>query len=155
MDPLLNGGTTSGSSNWDTNTANTIWWNGSADVAWTQTGTNNPLNGAIFNGPDAAAGTYAVTLDAGEIAISNMQINANGYVFSGTNAIYVNSSEFLSVAASKTVTFNCNMAGSATDPSWQLGINAVMNVTGNLVTPPGQQLRLAGGREQRLQFVRY
>src|SRR5580698_1464786 len=107
-DPLLNNGTTAGSGNWDTTGANAVWYNGTSDVAWTQTSTTAPLNGAIFNGPDAAAGTYLVTNDAVQVAINNMQVNANGYVFSGANAIYVNSSEFLSVAATKTVTFNCN-----------------------------------------------
>ena len=141
-DPLFNGGTTPGSGNWDTTAGNTNWFNGTTDVVWTQTSGTAPLNGAIFNGPDAVAGTYLITNDAVQVAINNMLINANGYVFGGANAVYVNTSQFLSVAAGKTVAFNCNMAGSATSPSWQLGSGATMNVTGNLLG--SQQLRLAG-----------
>ncbi len=141
-DPLFNTGTNSGSGNWDTTAGNTNWFNGTTDVAWSQAATNNPSNGAIFNGPDAAPGTYQITNDSVQVAISNMQVNANGYVFNGSNAIYVHNSDSLSIAAGKTATFNCNMAGNGTSPFWQLGSNAVMNVTGSLLS--SQQLRLVG-----------
>src|SRR5262249_171261 len=50
--------------------------------------------------------------------------------------------DFLSVAPGKTVTFNCNLAGSGTSPCWTLGAGATMNIAGNLTS--GQQVRLAG-----------
>src|SRR5580692_4364509 len=82
-DPLLNGGTTAGSSNWDTTAGNAIWWNGTSDVLWSQTATNTATQGAVFNGPDAAPGTYIVTLDASIIAATNLVVNNSGYTFSG------------------------------------------------------------------------
>ena len=104
-DPLGNNGG-AGSGNWDTIAGNTNWWNGTSDVLWSQTSTTSPTQGATFNGPDAAPGTYVVSLDAGQIAVTNLTINNNGYTFSGANAIYLGTSDILSVAAGKTVTFN-------------------------------------------------
>ena len=142
-DPGLNGGVNSASGNWDTTAGNLVWWNGSADVLWAGTGTGNtPANGATFNGPDAAPGTYVVSLDAVEVDVNSLIVNNNGYTFSGANPIYLASNDILSVAANKTVAFNCNMAGSGTSPFWVLGSGATMNVGGNLTS--GQQVRLAG-----------
>ncbi len=140
-DPLGNNGG-AGSGNWDTTGGNTVWWNGASDVVWSQTSTTSPTQGAIFNGPDAAPGTYSIVNDAVQVAVTNLLINNSGYTFSGANAIYLGANDFLSVAAGKTVTFNCNMAGSGTSPCWTLGSGATMNVGGNLTS--GQQLRLAG-----------
>jgi autotransporter-associated beta strand protein len=141
-DPLGNNGG-AGSGNWDTTAANTVWWNGSADVLWAGTGTGNtPANGATFNGSDAPPGTYAISMDAVEVDVNSLIINNNGYTFSGANAIYLASNDILSVAAGKTVTFNCNLAGSSASPFWVLGSGATMNVASNITT--GQQLRLAG-----------
>jgi autotransporter-associated beta strand protein len=142
-DPLNNAGASAGSGNWDTNAANTVWYNGTTDVAWTQNSATSGLNGAIFNGPDAPAGTYLVTNDLSQLAVTNLTINNSGYVFSGTNAIYLGANDILSVAAGKSVTFNCNMGGANTSPYWVLGNGATMNVTSNLIA--SQQLRLAGG----------
>jgi autotransporter-associated beta strand protein len=141
-DPSQNGSGIAASGNWDTSASNTVWFNGASDVLWSQTGTTTPTQGATFNGPDAAPGTYAVSLDAGQIAVTNLTINNNGFTFSGANAIYLGANDILSVAAGKTVTFNCNLAGSGTSPYWVLGSGATMNVGGNLNS--GQQLRLAG-----------
>ena len=141
-DPLFNTGTTSGSGNWDITAGNTNWYNGTTDILWSQTGTNAATQGATFNGPDAAAGTYQINIDAVEVATTNLTINNNGYVFSGTNAIYLGQNELLSVAPGKMVTFNCNIAGSGTSPFWQLGSGATMNVTGSLIN--AQQVRIAG-----------
>lgn len=141
-DPLANGGTISASSNWNVTAANTIWYNGTSDIAWSQAGGTSPSHGATFNGPDAAAGTYVVNVDSGQVAVTNLTINNSGYTFTGPNAIYLGANDFLSVAAGKTATFNCNMAGSGTSPCWTLGAGASMNIGGNLTS--GQQVRLAG-----------
>ncbi|HWY74294.1 MAG TPA: hypothetical protein VN281_01690, partial [Verrucomicrobiae bacterium] len=141
-DAGTNTATAAASGNWDTTAANTVWYTGAADVAWTQTSTTAPLNGATFNGPDAALGTYMVSVDAGQVAVTNLAINNSGYTFSGANAIYVGANDTLSLAANKTVTFNCNLAGSGTSPFWTLGSGATMNVGGNITS--GQQVRLAG-----------
>jgi len=138
-DPSELGTGTAGSGTWDTTTAD--WYPGSgSDVVWVGTGTANgsPANGATFNGPD---GTYAITMGVVP-AVNNLTINASGYTFSAANAIYLGSSDTLSVAAGKTVTFNCSMDGSGTSPFWVLGSGATMNVGGNLTA--GQQVRLAG-----------
>ncbi len=140
-DPTGNNGG-AGSGNWDTNAGNTVWWNGTSDVVWSQTSTNAALNGAIFNGPDAAAGTYAVSIDVGQVAVTNLQITSNGYTFSGAGGIYVGANDVLSVAVGKTVTFNCPMGGSGTSPAWELGSGATMNVGGSLIN--AQQLRMGG-----------
>lgn len=140
-DPLGNNGG-AGGGNWDTASTNAFWWNGSSDVVWSQTSTTSPTMQAVFNGPDAAPGTYNITNDQVQIAITNLQVNNNGYTFNGPNAIYVGSSGLLSVAANKTVTFNCPMSGSGTSPYWVLGSGATMNVTG--AVNAGQQVRLAG-----------
>ena len=97
---------------------------------------------STFNGPDAAPGTYVVTLDASQIAVNSLIVNNNGYTFSGSPAVYVGTSAILSVAAGKTVTFNCGMQGSGTSPSWLLGSGSTMNVAGNITS--SQQLRLTG-----------
>jgi autotransporter-associated beta strand protein len=141
-DPLANGGTASASSNWNTTAGNTIWYNGTTDIAWSQTGTTTPTQGATFNGPDAAAGAYVVTVDSGQVAVTNLTINNSGYTFAGPNAIYLGANDFLSIAPRKTVTFNCNLAGSGTSPCWTLAAGATMNIAGNLTS--GQQVRLAG-----------
>ncbi|HVM50558.1 MAG TPA: autotransporter-associated beta strand repeat-containing protein, partial [Candidatus Acidoferrum sp.] len=141
-DPSQNGSGTAGSGNWDTASTPMLWYNGTADVAWGQTSATSPTQGATFNGPDAADGTYVVTLDAGGIAVTNLNINANGYTFAGANALYLGANNTNFVAANKTVTFNCNIAGSGTSPVWLLGSGATMNVGGNFTS--GQQVRLAG-----------
>src|ERR1017187_8974772 len=141
-DPSLNGSGNAGSGNWDTIAGNTNWWNGTSYVLWSQTSTTSPTQGATFNGPDAAPGTYAISMDAVQIAVNSLIINNNGYTFSGANAIYVGANSVLSVAAGKTVTFNCSLQGSGTSPWWNLGSGATMNVTGNITS--SQQVRLTG-----------
>jgi autotransporter-associated beta strand protein len=140
-DPLANN-SGAGSGNWDTTAGNNFWWNGTSDTIWSQTTSTSPTMGAVFNGPDAAAGTYNITNDAVQVAITNLQVNNNGYTFYGANAIYVGANDTLSVAPNKTVTFNCPMAGSGTSPFWVLGSGATMNVPANITS--GQQVRLAG-----------
>src|SRR5882724_4144706 len=74
-DPSQNGSGNAGSGNWDTTAGNTNWYNGSADVVWSQTSATAPLNGATFGGPDAAPGTYMITNDAVQVAVTNLTIN--------------------------------------------------------------------------------
>lgn len=70
---------------WDTDITTNFNWNiGGINTNWTQTGTTTPLNGATFNGPDAPVGTYQVNVDGGQVAVTNITINANGYAFSGS-----------------------------------------------------------------------
>ncbi len=128
-----------GSGNWDT--TDTFWYNGTSDIAWSQTSTTSATMGAIFGGTDAAPGTYNVTNSAVQVAVTNLTINNNGYAFYGS-AIYLANNDTLSVAANKTVTFNCGMAGGGASPFWVLGAGATMNVTGGMAT--GQQTRAAG-----------
>jgi autotransporter-associated beta strand protein len=141
-DPGKTGGASpGGSGNWDTNAADTFWYNGTADAAWTQTSTTLGLNSAIFNGPGGTVtlgGQIAVTNVSGATSIS---INSSGYTFnSGT--LYIGANNALYVAPGNSVTFNCNIAGSGTSPYWILDSGATMNVAGNITT--GQQCRLTG-----------
>ncbi|EEF60581.1 beta strand repeat-containing protein [Pedosphaera parvula] len=123
------------SGSWNTDTANLGWNNGSGNVSWTQTSTTAGLNGAIFNGPDAAAGTYQISLDLGQIAFTNLAINANGYTFNGPGSMFLNTSGTLLVADGKNVTFNNNFAQNNSAKFWQLGtgpVPATMTVNGNI-----------------------
>lgn len=138
-DPLGNGGSPSANGNWDTTAGNAVWYNGTSDLVWNQTSGTAPLNGAIFGGGD---GTWAVTNDAVQVAVTNLNINNSGYTFWGPNAIYLGANDLATVAAGKSVTFNCNLAGSGTSPCWVLGSGSTMNVAGNFTS--GQQVRLAG-----------
>ncbi|MDB6018813.1 MAG: Autotransporter-associated beta strand repeat protein [Pedosphaera sp.] len=126
----------SASGSWNTDATNLGWNNGSGNVSWTQTSTTAGLNGAIFNGPDAAAGTYQISLDLGQIAFTNLAINANGYTFNGPNSMFLNANGALVVADGKNVTFNNNFAANnGVVKVWQLGtgpVPATMTVNGNI-----------------------
>ena len=136
-DPLNNGGNPPAGGNWDITTGNKVWAPG--NVAWTQTSTTAPLNGATFGGAD---GTWAVSLDSGQIAVNNITINNSGYTFSGS-PIFMAASDTLSVAAGKTVTINCNITGTANKfIYWALGSGATMNFAGNMVS--GTEPHLVG-----------
>lgn len=109
------------SGSWNTAPDNLSWNNGSGNVNWTQTSTTVALNGAIFAGPDAPAGTYPIALDGTQIAFNNLALNANGYVFSGAN-LYQPSGTVLTVADGVSVTFNNNITGNnASSQVWRLG----------------------------------
>jgi autotransporter-associated beta strand protein len=143
-DPLNNGGNPPAGGNWDTGGGNTFWYNGSSDVAWSQTSITAGLNGAIFGGTD---GTWPISIDAGQVAVTNLLINNSGYVFSGS-PIYFPATTTLSaaVADGKSVTFNCNLSGTANNEQLMtLGNGASMTILGNISTGGGGvQIRLAG-----------
>jgi fibronectin-binding autotransporter adhesin len=130
-----------GSGGWNIDTTTNLNWNnGSSNVSWTQTSTTAGLKGAIFNGPDAAAGTYQISLDLGQVAFTNLAINANGYTFNGPSSMFLNTSGTLLVADGKNVTFNNNFAQNNSAKFWQLGtgpVPATMTVNGNIT---GDQL---------------
>lgn len=111
-----------GSGLWDTNMANLSWNNGSGDTYWAQTTQTAALNGAVFNGPDAAPGTYQILLDTNEVTFTNLQINANGYIFYGTNTLYQQSTAFVQIADGVSVTVSNNIAGPGNQLLlWSLG----------------------------------
>jgi fibronectin-binding autotransporter adhesin len=105
------------------------WNNGSGNVAWTQTGTTTPTMGATFVGPDAPVGSpYYVNIDNGEVAATNLLINANGYIFSGS-PLYLNpiaassATPLMVVADGVSVVFSNNMPGNNSLYPFQLGSN--------------------------------
>ena len=122
---------------WNTDTTTNLNWNnGAGNVSWTQTSTTVALNGATFAGADAAAGTYQVALDGPQIAFTNLQVNANGYAFSGS-ALYLPTAALLSVADGKNVTFNNLVTGNNAASNWRLGAGgaaASMTLLGNFTT---------------------
>src|SRR6266852_4486941 len=70
------------SGGWDIDTTTNINWNnGSSNVNWTQGNTTTGTRGAIFQGPGAADGTSPVAIDGGQVAATNLVINASGYMF--------------------------------------------------------------------------
>jgi len=100
---------------WDINTSTNInWYNGTANVSWSQTSTTAGSGGAIFQGPGAAAGTYQVTVDGGQVAATNMVINANGYQFNGS-PIYltIGPLPLLMISNGVNVVFSNNLTGAA------------------------------------------
>src|ERR1700722_19345396 len=110
----------SASGNWDPGTTNFNWNTGTGNIVWPQTSATAPTTGAIFGGPDAAAGTYQITID-GPVAYTNLTINANGYYFNGPSTMYQSSPGSLFVADGKSVTFSNNMVGNNATMIWQLG----------------------------------
>ncbi len=128
-----------GSGAWDIDTTTNINWNnGSGNVSWTQTSTTAALNGAVFTGPDAAAGTYQITLDGTTVAYTNLQILANGYYFNGPGSMFQASQGNLFVADGKSVTFSNNFAVNNNAMGWTLGTSgaaSVLTYLGNLSAP--------------------
>ncbi|HTB83065.1 MAG TPA: autotransporter-associated beta strand repeat-containing protein, partial [Candidatus Sulfotelmatobacter sp.] len=80
-----------GSGTWDTVATNVVWNDGSGNQTnWQQFSTTVSGYQAIFNGVDGAAGAYQVNVDAGQVAVSNLFVNASGYLFYGS-PIYISS----------------------------------------------------------------
>jgi autotransporter-associated beta strand protein len=141
---------------WNTDTTTNLNWNNAgANVSWAQTSTTVALNGATFAGTDAAADTYQIALDGGQIALNNLTINANGYSFSGA-ALYQPSGTILSISNGVSVTFNNNITGNnAASQNWRLGAGgapASMILLGNFTSGQfsvgstnGSTLWLGGG----------
>src|ERR1700744_3129034 len=117
-DPLQNGSGTASDGNWDTTATNTVWRNGTSDVAWTQINATTGTNSAIFNGPD---GTWFVTNDLAGICPSNMYINASGYSFYGSTLRMENTSSAMYVAPGKTVSFYCQVGNANNGQFYILG----------------------------------
>jgi hypothetical protein len=135
-DPNGNGGITGGSGNWDTSTND--WYNGTSlpDVDWVQTSTTAATAGAIFGGGD---GSYNVTNDLSQIAITNLTILNSGYVFQGDPLDFVGSSSFF-VAAGKTVTFSNQIVGNNGSMVWVLSNNATCYLSGGVTGTSGNQI---------------
>jgi autotransporter-associated beta strand protein len=114
----------SGSGSWNIDTTTNLNWNnGSANVNWTQTSTVVGLNGATFTGPDAPDGTYQVTVDGGQVAVTNLTINASGYAFSGS-PIYLNlATPLFLIADGKSVVISNNVTGNNSTSEFRLGTN--------------------------------
>lgn len=102
---------------------NLNWNNGSGNTNWTQTSTTGPTQGATFNGPDAAANTYQVVVDNGQVSATNLTINASGYAFSGS-PVYLNlATPLLFIADGKSVTFSNNLTGNNSTSELRMGNN--------------------------------
>jgi fibronectin-binding autotransporter adhesin len=135
-----------GSGGWDIDTTTNLNWNnGSGNVSWTQTSTTVGLNGAVFNGPAASAGTYLVELDGGQIAFTNLLINANGYVFDNdgniANALYQPTTAFVQIADGVSVNITNYISGPGNGQLiWILGTGptpATLNLFGRPGGGPG------------------
>lgn len=72
-------GAQGGNGTWDSSTSN--WWNGTSDVVWPGSGTDND---AVFGG---TAGT--VTLGSA-ISVNDLTFNSSGYILSGAQTLTLN-----------------------------------------------------------------
>jgi fibronectin-binding autotransporter adhesin len=129
-DPNSNGGNPPASGNWDTATAD--WYNGSADVIWSQTSSTVPTTGAIFGGVD---GTYAINV-ATQVAATNIMINNSGYTFSGSGIFLENaaSTPGINLAAGKTATLACPIASGNNANYFLVGAGSVLNVQNTMTS---------------------
>ncbi|MGA2867951.1 MAG: autotransporter-associated beta strand repeat-containing protein, partial [Verrucomicrobiota bacterium] len=102
-----------------------------ADVIWPQTSTTVGTNNAIFAGVDAAAGTYNINV-ASQIAVSNILVNNNGYVISGSGPLdfSLQGNGGLQVAAGKTATLSCPTVGNNDAVHFLVGAGSVLNIQG-------------------------
>jgi len=143
----------SASGAWDLDTTTNLNWNnGSGNVSWTQTGTTAGLNGAIFSGPDAAPGSYVISLDSGtQMAVTNLQINANGYVFTDNgntaNTLFINTAlnppnPTMLVASGKSVTFSNRwfFPNNNSAKAWQLGTSGAASSASFFGAIGGEQI---------------
>jgi autotransporter-associated beta strand protein len=115
----------SASGSWNINTTTNLNWNnGSGNVNWSQTSTSAGTMGALFQGPGAADNTYQVAVDGGQVAATNLAINASGYAFSGS-PIYLNAGPLplLMVSNGGSVTFSNNLTGNNGNAELRLGDN--------------------------------
>jgi autotransporter-associated beta strand protein len=133
---LQNGSGTASNGNWDTAATNTVWFNGTNDVAWAQLNTSSTTNTAIFNGPDAPEGTYLITNDVSQISASNLYINASGYSFYGDPFDLSSDGTLCAmvVAPGKTVDFHCQMGNANNGKYYVAGAGSVVNFFGNIGT---------------------
>ncbi|HEY1789809.1 MAG TPA: autotransporter-associated beta strand repeat-containing protein [Verrucomicrobiae bacterium] len=106
-----------GGGNWDTATTNLNWNDGSGNqTTWIQYGSTASKSQAIFGGLDGVDGSYPVNVDAGQVAVSNILINADGYDFYGS-PIYIapqagtGNYPTIHVADGKSVTFTNLVTG--------------------------------------------
>ena len=135
-----NGGTIDpGSGNWDTTAGNLVWNNGTGNVPWTQTSTSLPLNGALFGGLD---GAYTVTIDLGQIAVTNLTFTNSGYTITGAYGPYFIANSTLNFAPGVSAVINCPLPGANTAVYWTAATNATVLVSGNMTST--QQPRFLG-----------
>jgi autotransporter-associated beta strand protein len=126
-----------GSGAWDIDTTTNLNWNnGSGNVSWSQTSTTTGTMGALFQGPGAAANTYQVAVDGGQVAATNLTVNASGYTFSGS-PIYLNAGPLplLMVSNGVSVVFSNSLTGNNGNAELRLGDNgppATMTVYGTV-----------------------
>jgi len=114
------GGTLGGTGTW--NTTNTNWWNGSSDVAWTDT--TGTADTGTFAG---TAGTVTVGTNLGALGLI---FNTAGYtIASGTNTLTLGSSGIdASALSSGTTTISGNLALGA-NQSWNVGSGSALSVS--------------------------
>ncbi len=106
-DPGHTGGTGSGGSGtWGTSTAN--WWNGTADVAWSNAVNASSAANAVFAGNPGT-----VTVGSG-VTVTGMSFTTSGYTISGgTLTVTPGLEELVSVPSGGTATIGSAITGSA------------------------------------------
>ena len=126
-DPGLTGGS-GGAGTWNLTTAK--WYNGSADVLWTDTAAPG-TNTAVFGG---TAGT--VTLGTSLVA-SNLLFTTAGYTLSGTGPLMLGGGINASALNAGTTTINTPLSLPAAQQLWQVGSGATLVVKGTLARSLG------------------
>ncbi len=134
-----------GSGAWDLSGTNTVWNDGAANVAWTQTSATSALHSAQFAGVDAPEGTsYTITL-GGSVAVNTtnnaLRFSNNGYVLTAPEATnFVVTTRQITTDIGKTVTLS---------GPWTLSLTNVTNVNqfngyGTVVAKDGAKITPTG-----------
>ncbi|TAE92525.1 MAG: hypothetical protein EAZ81_02730, partial [Verrucomicrobia bacterium] len=123
-------GAQGGTGTWNTTTSN--WWNGSNNVLWPTSGTNND---AVFAG---TAGT--VTIATGGVTVNDMTFNTTGYALSGAAITLNGTTPTISTGTNITATISSTISGSSgltKDGAGILRLGGANNFTGGTTLTNG------------------
>jgi len=129
-DPGLTGGS-GGAGTWNLTSA--TWYNGTADVRWTDTSAAG-TNTAVFGG---TAGT--VTLGT-SLQASNLDFTIPGYTLAGSGPLTLGGGINASTLSSGTTTINTPLTLPAVEQLWQVGSGATLAVKGALTRSLGASI---------------
>jgi fibronectin-binding autotransporter adhesin len=123
-DPSLSGGS-GGNGTWNLNsTAN--WWNGSADVKWTD-------NSAAGTNTAQFAGTAGAVTLGSSLSASNLQFYTSGYTISGASTLTLGAGGIdASTLFSGTTTIGVPLSLSGGQQPWMVGAGGTLAIAGSV-----------------------